>query len=280
MYYDLESDNYINSKASLSEKMLHLTQKFLYNTILGRCILRISISKMVSNIYAKYMNSKLSKHKIKKFIKTNNINMADYIEKEYVSFNDFFIRKIKPNKRQISDGLISVCDSKLSIYKIEKDLTFKIKNSIYTIKELIGEERNYKYALVFRLSVDDYHHYCFPDDGKVLSSKRIDGVLHTVHPIALKKCKVFHENSREVAFLECNHLGDVCFIEVGAMMVGKIVNEKIVEFKKGEEKGHFEFGGSTVIMLINKDIKFNEKILENSNKEIETIVKMGNTIGK
>ena len=58
------------------------------------------------------------------------------------------------------------------------------------------------------------------------------------------------------------------------------MNINKTEFKKGEEKGHFEFGGSTVIMLINKDIEINEKILENSKKGIETIVKMGQCIGK
>ena len=98
--------------------------------------------------------------------------------------------------------------------------------------------------------------------------------------MALKKYKVFHENSREVTYLNCENLGDVCYIEVGALMVGKIVNEKKDKFIKGEEKGHFEFGGSTIIMLINKDISINEKILENSNKDIETIVKLGENIGK
>ena len=61
-------------------------------------------------------------------------------------------------------------------------------------------------------------------------------------------------------------------------MVGKIVNENKQTFKKGEEKGHFEFGGSTVIMLINKDIKINDKIIDNSEKDIETIVKLGQSI--
>ena len=64
------------------------------------------------------------------------------------------------------------------------------------------------------------------------------------------------------------------------MNVGKIVNDPKKEFTKGEEKGHFEFGGSTIIMLINKDIEFNKKILENTKKDIETIVKMGDQIGK
>lgn len=272
-YYDLEKNSYIEFKTNK-----HL--KFLYNTFLGRLILKIVTSKFISKIYSRYMNSPLSKYKIKKFIKDNNINMEDYETKDYTSFNDFFIRSIKSNKREIEDGIIAVCDSKLTIYKLDENSSFNIKDSSYSIKDLIGEPRAYKYALIFRLCVDDYHHYVFPDDGKVLYSKHINGILHTVQPIAHEKYKVFHENSREVTFLDCTNLGDVCFVEVGAMMIGKIVNEKKGTFKKGEEKGHFEFGGSTVIMLLNKEIDFNKKILENSKNGIETIVKMGNSIGK
>lgn len=273
MYYDLNNDTYIDEKNNTALSIM-------YNTVLGRFFLKIATTKLVANTYSVYMNSKLSRIKIKRFIKKNHINMEEYKKRDYTSFNDFFIREIKLDRRKVEDGLIAVCDSKLSVYEIDENSKFNIKNSIYTVEELIGEKREYKYALIFRLCVDDYHHYIFPDDGKVLENKRIDGVLHTVQPIALKRYKVFHENSREVTFLNCDNFGDVCFIEVGAMMIGKIVNEKKSEFKKGEEKGHFEFGGSTVIMLINKDINLNNKIIENSKKDIETIVKMGQFIGK
>lgn len=273
MYYDLNNKKYIESDTNKS-------LLFLYNTFIGRIILKIAITKPISNTYALYMNSRLSKRKIKKFIIDNKINMDEYISKEYNSFNDFFIREIKSGKRKIDKGLISVCDSKLSVYKINKDLKLNIKNSVYSIKDLINEDRDYKYALVFRLCVDDYHHYVFPDDGRVKSSKYINGKLHTVQPISQERYKIFHQNSREITFLECDNLGDVCYIEVGALLVGKIVNEAKVEFKKGEEKGHFEFGGSTVILLINKDIEINDKIIENSKKGIETIVKLGQYIGK
>ena len=134
--------------------------------------------------------------------------------------------------------------------------------------------------MVFRLCVDDYHHYAFPDDGKVVSTKNINGILHTVQPIAFKKNKVFTENARTITYLDCDNLGKVCYIEVGAMMIGKIVNEEVTTFKKGDEKGHFEFGGSTVILLIEKDkVEINETILKNTENDIETIVKMGDQIG-
>lgn len=272
MYYDLKTNKYIKNKESIS-------LKFLYNNFLGRFILKVLISSKISNIYAKYMNSWLSKHKIKRFVKRNNIDMKEYKSKNYESFNDFFIRDIKKENRPIENGLIAVCDSKLSVYKIDKYSTFNIKNSVYDVKELIQKDNiKYKYALIFRLCVDDYHHYIFPDDGRVISNKKINGVLHTVRPIALEKYKVFHENTREVTFLECKNLGKVAYIEVGAMFVGKICNKNKKAFKKGDEKGHFEFGGSTVVLLVENEININEKIIENSKKGIETIVKMGQNI--
>lgn len=272
-YYDLKNKKYIEDKENNSGLV------FLYNTIIGRLILKVFISKPVRNFYANYMNSKYSKHTIKGFIKKNKINIEEYDQVEYTSFNDFFTRTINPKYRPIDNGLIAIADSKLLVYKINNASKLKIKNSIYTVEELIQEKTDkFKdgYALVFRLTVDDYHHYLFPDDGAVKSSKMINGTLHTVQPIALKKYKVFHENARAVTFLECDNYGEVCYIEVGAMMIGKITNHEIINFQKGQEKGYFEFGGSTVIMLFEKNkIKINETILENSKNEIETIVKMG-----
>lgn len=274
MYYDLKTDKYIKNDASTG-------LKFLYNTFIGRIILKIFTTKLVANIARLYFNSPLSKLKIKGFIKKNKINMDEYVLEEYHSFNEFFMRRIKPEARPLAkSGLMSICDSKLSVYKINEDSAFHIKNSIYTVEELIGEKKEYNYALIFRLCVDDYHHYVFPDDGRIVKSKVINGKLHTVQPIALKRYKVFHENQREVTFLDCKNLGDVCIIEVGAMVVGKIVNEPVKNFKKGDEKGHFEFGGSTVIMLLNKDIKFIDELISNTNNDIETIVKLGVKLSK
>lgn len=255
---------------------------FLYNNILGRIILKILISSFIAKILAIYMNSRLSKYRIKKFIKQNSICMDDYESQEYKSFNDFFTRKIKLEKRIINNGNIAICDAKLSVYKIDENLSLNIKNSIYTIEELLQERtQEFKngYAFVYRLAVDDYHHYIFPSDGNIVSNKRIKGVLHTVQPIALKKYKVFSENSREVTILDTIDYGKIAYIEVGAMMIGKIVNENKKNFKKGDEKGHFEFGGSTIILLFQENkVNVNDIILNNTKREVETIVKMGENL--
>ncbi len=262
---------------------------FLYKTLVGSVVLIFATRKGVSKIGSLYMNSKYSTKNIDKFIKKNNIDMSDYPKKEYKSFNDFFTRKIISKKRPISkksNELISIADSKLLYYEISNATEMKIKGKTYTVKELVRDKKlaeEYKngVCLVFRLTVDDYHRYSFVDDGEVVKTKKINGILHTVGPIAFKRYKVFKENQREYSILSTKNFGDVIQMEVGALMVGKIVNHDIKTFHKGQEKGYFLFGGSTVILLLKENIvKIDEDIVKNSLNGIETKVKLGEVIGK
>lgn len=270
------------------EEKEQLSLRFLYHTILGRMILKLLIKKPISKITGKILNSKLSVIAVKPFIKKNCINMSDYKVKKYSSFNDFFTRKIKKNTRSISPlkkDFVSVADSKLSVYKIDSKNCLKIKNSFYTVEELVKDKElaeTYRggYVLVFRLSVEDYHHYIYNDEGKTIYTNKIDGVLHTVNPLAFKQFKVFCENSREYSVLETSNFGTIVQIEVGALNVGKIRNNNLSSFKRGDEKGYFEFGGSTIVLLVKKDIlELDKDILKNSKDDVETIVKLGDTIG-
>ncbi len=281
-YYDLKNNKFYEEKESNG-------LKFLYNNVFGRLILKLITLKFIVNLYAKYENSFLSKHKIKKFIKKNKINMDDYIEENYKSFNDFFIRKIKENKRitpKEKNIFPTVADSKLTVYKIDKTLKLNIKNSTYDIEELIKDKQTAKEyengtCLVFRLCKDDYHHYIYPDNGQVTSNYHINGVLHTVQPIALKNYKVFAENDREVSILNTENFKELVYIEVGALNIGKIHNNKKENFLKGEEKGYFSFGASTVIILLKeKTIEVDKDILKYSKEDIETRVLQGEQIGK
>ena len=265
------------------------TLNFLYGTILGRCILKILTRKFVSNIIGLYMNSSFSKRRINKFIEKNNINKFEYESKNYKSYNDFFTRKVIESKRPInarSSILISPCDSKLTVYTINEDLTLRIKDSYYSIDTLVDNKvlDEYKdgYALVFRLTTDNYHRYCYIDSGSKGINYHIKGIFHTVQPISLNKYNFYKTNTREYTILNTNNFGKVIEVEVGALGVGRIVNNHEVHtFKKGEEKGYFEFGGSTIVLLIKKNtINIDEDILENSNEGIETIVKYGEGIAK
>jgi phosphatidylserine decarboxylase len=282
MVYDRKTKKYIE------ENELGIL-KFAYNNVIGRCILKPFTHKWFSNLYSKYLNSKLSKHKIKKFVIKNNIDMSEYVEKDYVSFDDFFTRDLKMNNRKLSNDkstLVCPCDSKLSIYKIDDDVNFNIKGSIYNVNDLLQDNElasEFKdgYCLVFRLCVDDYHHYYFIDEGKVLDTKYIKGKLHTVRPIAHQNVKVFKENSREYSVLETLNFGKVIQMEVGAMMVGKICNYGKDSFLRGEEKGYFRFGGSTVILLFQKDkIRLDEDLLKVASDDVEVRVHLFENIGR
>lgn len=264
--------------------------RFLYNNFFGNIILHILTCRFISKIVGKYLDSKLSTIHIKKYIKKNNIDMSLFLDVKYKSFNDFFTRKIKSEKRPFSmedNHFISPCDGKISAYLIDNNGKYTIKGFTYTLKELVKDENLANkyiggYCIVIRLSVDDYHRYFYLDDCSKENNVFIKGKLHTVQPYALGKRKVFSENCREYTVMNTKNFGSVTQIEVGAMMVGKIVNNhQEGEYKRGEEKGKFEFGGSTIVLLIEKDkIILDEEFIVNTKEEKETYVLCGEKIGQ
>lgn len=263
----------------------------MYTTKLGRLVIKILIARPVSAICGFFLNRGISKIFIKGFVKKNNIDVTQYEERKYKSYNDFFSRKIKPGNRQIAGGedvLISPCDGKLSLINIDENTVFHIKNGEYTLEMLLknknlAEEYKGGICLLFRLTVDDYHRYSYPCDGQKDKDVEIRGVLHTVNPVAAENILIYKENSRKYSTLHTKKFGKIIQMEVGALVVGKITNHHNGEykFKKGEEKGYFEFGGSTVILLLQKNaIKLSPDIINNTGDDCELLVKMGEVIGK
>ncbi|MCL2050894.1 MAG: phosphatidylserine decarboxylase [Lachnospiraceae bacterium] len=263
---------------------------FLYKILPGRLLLQLLIRPANSKVVGRIMDSGFTKLFIPRFIKNHKIDLADYENKKYKSFNDFFVRQVKEGARPISQNpgdVIAPCDGKLTAYRISKDSIFEIKNSAYDLKTMLKDKRladefNDGLCLIFRLMPNDYHRYCFIDDGEVVSAKKIKGVLHTVRPIALKKHRIYKKNAREYTVLKTENFGTIIQMEVGALFVGRIKNDVTIKtFKRGDEKGMFEFGGSTVVMLFKKDaVEIEEIIFENTDQNIETVVKMGMVIGR
>ena len=265
--------------------------RFLYNTVPGRVLLRLITRTVFSKLAGSILRSPASRLFISGFIKGNNINMEEYRDAEvgYRSFNDFFIRQLKDGARPLPDSETDVaapCDGKLTAYQIAADRVFSIKHSKYTVDDLLQDrelagEFSDGVCLIFRLTPDDYHRYCYIDDGEILYRKRLNGALHTVRPAAYRHYNVFCENSREYTVLQTMNFGKVVQIEVGALFVGKITNHAGSAAKRGAEKGMFQFGGSTVIMLFQKDtVTIDDAIYENTSRHKETIVKMGYKIGE
>lgn len=271
---------FINDQATLS-------LRFLYRTKIGRLVLKILILPIISKIIGKFMDTKLSTIFIKPFIRKYQINLTDYINQNYQSFNDFFTRRLKNiNFSNNKNHLIAPADSKLSAYHISKNLTFKVKNTIYNLSLLLNDPKLAKeyengWCLIYRLDVSDYHHYLYIDDGLIKQSIEIPGVLHTVKPIGITNALVFHANHRVINLLNTKNFDQVIQIEVGALMVGTIDNyHQLTKFNKGESKGAFRFGGSTIIQLFKENtITINQNIISNTNYNYETIVKIGETVG-
>ena len=255
--------------------------EFMYNNAFGRILLRLAISRLPSIIYGKIKASRRSARKVPGFIEAHGIDMTQYEEREFTSFTDFFTRKFKDGARPIEEGLISPADSKLLVYPADADTRIEVKGREYFLNEITGRDMSeYKdgLVLVFRLCIDDGHRYCFPASGKVLEQYDIKGKLHTVSPLS-SSYKIYKENTRKVSFLEVEEFGKMCYIEVGAILVGKIVDHGKKTFRKGEEKGYFEPGGSTIIVILPQGVAIDDDIMEESAKGIETEVKYGERIG-
>ncbi len=265
--------------------------KLLYTTKMGRLLLRPLVSPIVSKLGGLLMSTRLSTFFMRGFIRRNHINMDIYQHKRYVSYNDFFTRKIRPGYRPIDSRdniLISPCDGKISVYPINEDAALTIKNTTYTIPQLLRRENlagqyNGGYALVIRLTVDDYHRYCYPASGRKSKQIHIPGIFHTVNPIANDVMPIYKMNSREYCLIRTKNMGTLLAMEVGALLVGKIRNHQPQSclIQKGDEKGCFEFGGSTIVLLVQKNkVSIDEDLIKNTKNNYETFIKYGEAIGQ
>lgn len=269
--------------------------KWIYSSPVGLNFLELMVKKkFFSKLYGKYCDSKHSAKKVSKFIDDFNINEKEFTLKksDFKSFNDFFYRKLNNDARPIINDeniLISPADGRLFAYEnIDIHNLIQVKGLTYSLDELLkNTELAEKYiggtCLLFRLAPVDYHRFHFIDDGVCEEAVKISGSYYSVNPIALEKVpKLFCENKREYSIFHSKHFGDVLYVDVGATCVGSIIqtynpNEDVI---KGDEKGYFKFGGSTIILFFEKDkIIVDKDIVEQTQKGFECKVLMGEKIG-
>ena len=263
--------------------------EWMYGRAVGRCFVRLMICPWVSRAAGWLLDRRISALAVPGFIKKNRIRMDDFEQRTFTSFNDFFTRRVRAERRPIDREpahLIAPCDSKLTAFPIGEDSRFRIKGVEYTLEGLLRDKVLADRflggtLLLFRLTVGDYHRYSYVDSGLIGPETHIDGVFHTVNPAAASRYPIYRENTREFALLESEHFGSLLQMEVGAAMVGRIVNEPGNRaVRRGEEKGRFEFGGSTLIVLLQKGAAvIDEDILRNTREDVETVVHLGEKIG-
>ena len=267
--------------------------KWLYGSPIGKVALYVLLKrKLVSVLGGWFMNSIFSKKRIQVFITDYNIEMTDYLQTDaskFKHFNDFFYRKINPAKRPIGQGVVSPADGKmLAFQSIEESTSFFIKGSHFDLSRFLGTaELAQKYRggamLIIRLAPTDYHRYHFPAKGIASETSMINGYYYSVSPIALRQSlEVFCENKRTISTLVTASYGDILISEVGATMVGSILQSYDVNssVEAGSEKGYFAFGGSTVVLLFEQGkVKLSDDLIQNTKNGLETQVLVGQTIG-
>lgn len=283
---------YVTRQGKIIEKESKRTDFWekAYSNPIGRAIIKPFTSLGFSRFVGAVLDSRLSVIVALPYVKLFHIDLDEYKPKFYSSYNEFFSREIKEEKRPIDaevDSFISPCDGKLSLYPIDERAKFKIKHSVYSVDSLLKNKELAKeymggMAMVIRLTGEDYHHYCYVAEGLKGRNHYVDGKLHIHTPIAQEYFPVYKENAREYCRIRTKKFGEIIQMEVGAMMIGRICNQKegVCEVAKGQEKGRFEFGGSTVVVFVKPEqVDFDEDLMQNSAQGIETQVYMGERVG-
>ncbi len=259
--------------------------KFAYETLLGRTLWTVLFgSKFISALMGKKYDSPASKKAIRSLVAIPGCQ-AEEAEKpvaDYASFNEFFTRKLKPGARPLGDGFVSPADGRLMLYlNADADQPFPLKGATKNLREVFGphgapEVAGGRYDVaVVRLAPVDYHRFHFPCDCTTSAAAQvIPGEYHSVNPIALiHRPDVYADNERQIVACE-TAFGPMWMVDVGAFGVGTIVQTyKGTRHTKGDERGYFKFGGSTVILIAKAGaITYDDDIVANSAKGLESRV--------
>ena len=269
---------------------------FLYSDTFFSKIFLVLLSKLpfFSRFYGFLQKRKFSKKKILPFIRQYDVKAEEFEKKieEYKSFNDFFIRKLKKKARHIAEGedvAVLPADGRYMVFQnINLSDGFYVKGAKFDLYSFLQDKslaaKYHKGSMVIaRLCPTDYHRFHFPFDCFAAQPRRINGYLYSVNPLAVRKnINIFSENKRVITLLETDNFADVLYIEVGATNVGSICMSFIpnTRNKKGEEKGYFALGGSSIVLLFEENkIKFDKDLIINSEKRIETKANFGQSLG-
>ncbi len=269
--------------------------QLLYGNPIGLAVTsRVLTTRWLNALYGAYHDSAASRSKIGPFIDELNINLDECAQSldSYRSFNDFFARKLKESARPIAGderSVVSPADGRMLVFPhLQTESISHVKWAPIRLLDLFGTDSALaaRYqggaCLIARLCPADYHRFHFPVSGRAGPTRLVPGRLHSVSPYALEqKIPVYCLNKRTLTEIQTPNAGTVLYMEIGALLVGSIVQTFAPQtsFERGEEKGYFKFGGSTVIVFFEPNrITFDPDLVQNSSQHIETLVRMGEQI--
>lgn len=270
--------------------------RFAYQTLLGRGLTGAVLKRRwFSRLYGFFQDRAFSAGKIQEVADALGINMAE-AEKPitaFRTFNEFFARRLKPEARPVDQdpqSAVSPCDARLLVVPdVSTDTVCRIKGSPLGLAALLGDAGlAQRFAggtlFIYRLCPADYHRFHFPETCTPDRAVTLNGSLHSVNPMALATgLPILDHNLRQRTLLaEAGPAGQIAMVEVGALCVGSIIQSYRPgeRAQRGDEKGLFRFGGSTVIVLYPQDVlQVDGDILDFSAKGTESLVKMGMRVG-
>jgi phosphatidylserine decarboxylase len=249
---------------------------------------------LFSKFYGWKMNKPESALRVLPFIAQYGLDVDEFAKSafDYKTFNDFFYRALKPAARPIASGdeiAVLPADGRHLVYPdVDTADGFYVKGKKFTLAALLGsEELGARFSggslLISRLCPVDYHRFHFPIAGIPGESRLINGWLYSVSPLALRVNPGYlTENKRMVTLVDSPVFGQVAVLEIGATMVGAILQSFIPgrPVAKGDEKGLFAFGGSCVVTVFQRGrVRFDEDLILNSAVHREVYARMGDRLG-
>ncbi len=281
----------IETEQVYGEKWLRWT----YETGLGGLALNALVKRpLLSRYYGWQMSRASSTRRILPFIIDYGLNVDEFAKSAFVfkSFDHFFYRALKPGARPIAEGervaVLPADGRHLAFQNIDGAAGFYAKGQKFDLRSFLGDETlAAEFAggslLISRLCPVDYHRFHFPVAGVPGEPRLINGWLYSVSPIALRRnLGYLWENKRVVTLVESPEFGRVAVCEIGATMVGSIMQTHSAgsAVRKGDEKGLFKFGGSCVVTIFQPGrIKFDSDLVRHSSDGLETYAKMGDSLG-
>jgi phosphatidylserine decarboxylase len=236
----------------------------------------------------KYLETGASTASIPNWMADPAIQIGQYIvpPEGFKSFNAFFVRDLKPGTRTVASPtddavLVAPTDCVLNmINPLSPELEVPTKlNQRLNVKALLhGSEyaRHFESgsAISCILLPATYHHYHAVASGKVVESREdVAGSYWGIKDFGAffnagnlgygESYSVFEHFRRGYVVIETSDYGYVAMIPVGLDTIGSVVfedkfkqvtPEHPVPIYKGEKLGHFAYGGSLVITLIEQDI--------------------------
>ena len=267
-----------------------------YNTRSGRLVTDLVLRhRWVSRLYGWLHKQPFSRRRIRSFARQMNVNTDEMLRPldDYTSFNDFFTRPIDLGERPVqADQRVCAApaDGRVLAYpRIETGERFRIKQSLFELGEFLGDDdlaAQYDGGAmcITRLYLSDYHRFHFPDSGIPEPAVSISGHYYAVSPYSLRRLvPVYAQNHRMLTRFHSDHFGEVMMVEVGAFTVGSIRQSyhSGKRVAKGELKGLFEVGGSTVVLIFEKGaIALDDDLCASTAEEVETYVQLGTSLGR